>query len=84
MSTTDPADFSIPVEPSDLPQPDLVVVLAGGLSHEREVSLRSGRRVAQALRSRGLDVLEADVDSTLVARLTEVPGAVVFPVLHGE
>ena len=29
-----------------------VVVLAGGLSHERDVSLRSGRRVAQALRAR--------------------------------
>lgn len=81
MST---ADFSVPVEPIDLPLPDLVVVLAGGLSHEREVSLRSGRRVAQALRSRGLDVLEADVDSTLVARLAETSEAVVFPVLHGE
>ena len=30
-----------------------VVVLAGGLSHERDVSLRSGRRVAEALRVRG-------------------------------
>jgi D-alanine-D-alanine ligase len=49
-------DFSVPVEPVDLPLPELVVVLAGGLSHERDVSLRSGRRVAQALRSRGLDV----------------------------
>jgi D-alanine-D-alanine ligase len=85
MSVSDPAgDFSVPVEPIDLPQPDLVVVLAGGLSHEREVSLRSGRRVAQALRSRGLDVLEADVDSTLVPRLAEAAGAVVFPLLHGE
>ena len=32
---------------------ETVVVLAGGLSHERDVSLRSGRRVSQALRSRG-------------------------------
>jgi len=85
MPAVDPAaDFSVPVQPVDLPQPDLVVVLAGGLSHEREVSLRSGRRVAQALRSRGLEVLESDVDSTLVPRLTELAGAVVFPVLHGE
>ena len=30
-----------------------VVVLAGGISHERDVSLRSGRRVAEALRSAG-------------------------------
>ncbi len=28
-----------------------IVVLAGGLSHERDVSLRSGRRTAEALRS---------------------------------
>ncbi len=61
-----------------------VVVLAGGLSHERDVSLRSGRRVSQALRSRGLEVVEADVDSALLPRLTELGSPVVFPVLHGE
>ena len=63
---------------------DVVVVLSGGLSHERDVSLRSGRRVSQALRSRGLEVVESDVDSALLPRLAELPGAVVFPVLHGE
>ena len=46
-----------------------VIVLSGGLSHERDVSLRSGRRVSQALRSRGIEVVESDVDSTLLARL---------------
>jgi D-alanine-D-alanine ligase len=61
-----------------------VVVLAGGLSHERDVSLRSGRRVSQALRSRGVEVVESDVDSSLLLRLADLPGAVVFPVLHGE
>jgi D-alanine-D-alanine ligase len=61
-----------------------VVVLAGGLSHERDVSLRSGRRVSQALRSGGLEVVESDVDSALLPRLADLPGAVVFPVLHGE
>ena len=61
-----------------------VVVLSGGLSHERDVSLRSGRRVTSALRSRGLEVIESDIDSTLVARLAELPHAVVFPLLHGE
>ena len=76
--------FAVPVPASELPLPEQVVVLAGGLSHEREVSLRSGRRVAQALRSRGLDVIESDVDSALVPRLVENGQAVVFPVLHGE
>ena len=41
------------------------VVLAGGLSHERDVSLRSGRRVAQALRDRGHQVIESDVNAAL-------------------
>ena len=61
-----------------------VVVLSGGLSHERDVSLRSGRRVSLALRSRGVEVVESDVDSHLVALLGSLPDAVVFPVLHGE
>ena len=38
---------------TDLVMTHPVVVLAGGLSHERDVSLRSGRRVAEALRDAG-------------------------------
>ncbi|MCW2767261.1 MAG: D-alanine--D-alanine ligase [Nocardioides sp.] len=61
-----------------------ILVLAGGLSHERDVSLRSGRRVAEALRGTGLDVLERDVDASLLGMLrTEAPSCVV-PMLHGE
>jgi len=61
-----------------------VVVLAGGLSHERDVSLRSGRRVAEALRSTGLEVEERDVDATLLPALLADPPACVVPMLHGE
>lgn len=61
-----------------------VVVLAGGLSHERDVSLRSGRRVAEALRSTGLEVEERDVEAGLVTRLQADPPACVVPMLHGE
>lgn len=60
-----------------------VLVLAGGLSHERDVSLRSGRRVAQALRERGHRVEEADVTSDLVPTLGSHPDTVVVPLLHG-
>ncbi|TDV50815.1 D-alanine--D-alanine ligase family protein [Actinophytocola oryzae] len=60
-----------------------VVVLSGGLSHEREVSLRSGRRLSAALRSVGLTLDEWDVDSALLDRLrTHRPDAVVVA-LHG-
>ena len=62
---------------------ELVVVLAGGLSHEREVSLRSGRRAAQSLRDVGLEVLELDVSSSLLEKLEELGKPVVVPLLHG-
>lgn len=61
-----------------------VVVLAGGLSHERDVSLRSGRRVAEALRDIGAEVDERDVDASLLPSLRKDPPACVVPLLHGE
>lgn len=60
-----------------------VVILAGGLSHERDVSIRSGRRVAEALRSTGVEVTVHDVDGDLVPALTEVRPDLVWPLLHG-
>lgn len=61
-----------------------VLVLAGGLSHERDVSIRSGRRVAEALRDAGFEVEERDVDATLLPRLQQDPPSCVVPLLHGE
>ena len=61
-----------------------IVVLAGGLSHERDVSLRSGRRVADALRDIGGDVDERDMDAGLLPSLRTDPPACVVPLLHGE
>lgn len=60
-----------------------VIVIAGGLSHERDVSLRSGRRVAQALRDAGRSVVETDVNGDLVDLIRGTEGAVVVPMLHG-
>ena len=60
-----------------------VVVLAGGLSHERDVSLRSGRRVAEALRSTGAEVVLHDVDADLAATLRGLGPDLVWPLLHG-
>ena len=61
-----------------------VVVLAGGLSHERDVSLRSGRRVAEALRDAGVEVDERDADAALLPALQSSPPDCVIPLLHGE
>ncbi|MDE3722258.1 D-alanine--D-alanine ligase [Nocardiopsis sp. N85] len=63
---------------------DRVLVLAGGLSPEHEVSVHSGRSVAEALRRLDVEVQVADVDSTLLDRLAADPPQVVFPVLHGS
>lgn len=61
-----------------------VVILAGGLSHERDVSIRSGRRVATALRRVGHQVTEADLTADLVPLVTSGDTKpVVFPMLHG-
>lgn len=59
-----------------------VLVLAGGSSDEREVSLRSGAAVAKALHDTGHEVVQIDpVDGPLAATLQGID--VVFPVLHG-
>ena len=61
-----------------------VVVLAGGISHERDVSLRSGRRVADALSSAGHRVVLRDPDAGLLPFLAAERPDVVFPALHGS
>lgn len=61
-----------------------VVVLAGGLSHERDISLRSGRRVSEALRQAGYEVHERDVDAALLPSLAADRPGCVIPLLHGE
>lgn len=60
-----------------------IAVLAGGLSHERDVSLRSGRRVAQALRLAGAEVTVLDPDATLLPTLRDLEPDLVWPLLHG-
>ncbi|MBA3669150.1 MAG: D-alanine--D-alanine ligase [Sphingomonas sp.] len=61
-----------------------VVVLMGGWSNEREVSLSSGQGVAAALRQRGWTrVTELDMGHDVAARLAELKPDVVFNALHG-
>ena len=62
----------------------LVVVLKGGPSAEREVSLSSGAECAAALRVSGCDVIEVDAGRDLALRLTDIAPDVVFNALHGR
>ena len=61
-----------------------VLVLAGGLSPEREVSLRSGDRIRDALREAGVDADAVDADAALIPLLTADPPTAVFPAIHGN
>jgi len=61
-----------------------IAVLAGGLSHERDVSLRSGHRVAQVLKHLGHTVLTLDVDARTIASLRAFGPDVVWPLVHGS
>ena len=61
-----------------------VLVLAGGLSYERDVSLRSGRRVIDALRTAGVDAEMRDADVSLLPSLAADPPSAIFIALHGS
>lgn len=78
------ADLAAGVPQGGAPQDDLhVVVLAGGLSYERDVSLRSGRRVLDALRAAGVTASLRDADASLLPYLRDDPPSAVVIALHG-
>lgn len=74
--------------PSKIPLEQLkrsrIGVLMGGLSSEREVSLRTGAAVAKALREGGYTVVELDVGKDVATRLTAEKIDVAFIALHGR
>lgn len=61
-----------------------VAVLYGGRSSEREVSLRSGQAVFDALVARGHEVVLIDVGLDVAAKLSEARPEVAFIALHGR
>ncbi|MDQ6721543.1 MAG: D-alanine--D-alanine ligase [Candidatus Dormibacteraeota bacterium] len=61
-----------------------LAVLRGGLSAEREVSLRSGAQVEAALRGLGHDVTAVDLDANTWDTLRDGSFACVFNSLHGR
>jgi D-alanine-D-alanine ligase len=61
-----------------------VAVLKGGSSLERQVSLRSGGRVEDALERLGHEVVPIDVGADLIERLRATAPDVAFVVMHGR
>lgn len=58
--------------------------MAGGISHERDVSMKSGRRVADALTDAGAEVEVREPDSDLIGHLMASRPDVVWSTLHGS
>lgn len=61
-----------------------IAVLYGGVSSEREVSLRTGRAVLTSLTRCGYDVVGVDADRDLASKLVATGAEVVFIALHGR
>nr|WP_305788476.1 D-alanine--D-alanine ligase [Actinoplanes lichenis] len=71
------------INPMGTPSDAHVLVLAGGLSYERDVSLKSGRRILDTLRAAGLSAELRDADVSLLPTLREDPPDAVVIALHG-
>jgi len=61
-----------------------IAVLMGGRSLEREVSLKSGRRVSAALKDKGYPIIQLDINENLVDTLKEEKPDMVYIALHGK
>lgn len=60
-----------------------VAVIAGGLSNEREVSVRSGRRALYALAEAGVDAVLYDADESLLDKLRTDTISAAYIAVHG-
>ena len=61
-----------------------ILVLMGGESTEREVSLRSGKAVADALRQRFENVAELDLTRETIGEISKIAPDCAFIALHGK
>lgn len=66
-----------------MPKSPTIIVLYGGLGSEREVSLRSGETIADALSAR-FEVEALVLDSEALPESIQSDRSVVFPALHGH
>jgi len=63
---------------------NLVAVLLGGSSGEREISFLTGRACSSALKKKGYRVKEIDGKGDFVSKLKKIRPKVVFNALHGK
>ena len=63
---------------------NLIAVLMGGSSGEREISFLTGRACLNALKKKGYKVKEIDGKGDFVNKLKKIKPKVVFNALHGK
>ena len=61
-----------------------ILVLCGGISKERLISLETGRQVAKELRKNQYKVLTCEPDSTLLEKIKYFKPDIIFNALHGQ
>ena len=63
---------------------NLIVMLSGGMSKEREISFLTGKACANALKKKGYKVKELDPQGYFVDKLKKIKPKIVFNALHGQ
>jgi len=63
---------------------NLIVILLGGLSREREISFLTGAACLKALKKRGYKVKELDAKGNFIEKLKKMKPKIVFNALHGK
>jgi len=61
-----------------------ILVLCGGMSKEREISLETGKQVATELKKNKYKVLTCEPDNTLLQKIKFFKPNIIFNALHGQ
>jgi len=72
------------MEPIEILQEQKILLLFGGWSAERDISINSGKAVAGALIRNGINFTECDLTSEKQAKLLSTDYDLAFIALHGR
>jgi D-alanine-D-alanine ligase len=61
-----------------------ILIISGGISKEREISLETGKQVANELKKNGYKIKISEPDNNLEKNIKEFKPAVIFNALHGQ
>jgi len=63
---------------------DLIVILMGGISREREISILTAKACSRALKKKGYKVIELDAKGYFEEKLKKIKPNAVFNALQGK